>query len=147
MLFNLLPCGAVTYLKVVVLCVGLRTLTVMMKPFRMTLKNQKGETGRAIGRVCWGAATASNREMWWVHSWLLLIKGVDNSGVEVTCVFFYLTFRGKVGRGGFSLWMTMQWAITSLTWWEHPPPTCFLFFGCSVFTSARIWIVQTCVPG
>lgn len=31
---------------------GLRTLTVMMKLFRMTPKNQKGETGRATGRVC-----------------------------------------------------------------------------------------------
>lgn len=41
----------------------------------------------------------------------------ENSGVEVTDVFFFnVTFRGKVGRGGFSLWMTMQSVITSLTW-------------------------------
>lgn len=70
MLLDLLPCGAVTYLKPAVLRAGPTTMTVVTTPFRMILKNQKGETGRATGLACWGAATVSNREMWWVHSWL-----------------------------------------------------------------------------
>lgn len=52
MLLNLLLCGRVTYLKPVALRVRFRRVTVMMKPFRMTPRNQKGETGRATGRVC-----------------------------------------------------------------------------------------------
>lgn len=45
---------------------------------------------------------------------------------ECVCVCFCVSFRGRVGRGGFSLWMTMQSVITSLRWWECRHPHVFL---------------------
>lgn len=98
--------------------------TDLVKLFRMRVKRQRGERGRATGRVCWGAVTVSNRGMWWVSSYLELMrtvvvwKDVCGNGNAV-CV----SFRGRAGRGGFSLWMTMQSVISSLRWWgDNPPP-------------------------
>lgn len=56
-------CGVNSIVKMI-------TKTDLVKLFRMRVKRQRGERGRATGRVCWGAVTVSNRGMWWVSSYL-----------------------------------------------------------------------------
>lgn len=101
--------------------------TVMTKRFRMRAKSQRGRRGRAPGQAWWGAVTVSNREMWWVptHYWLAVCSRLKTARVETWNGFvsLCLPLRGRAGRGGFSLWMIMRSATTSLRWWRG-----FFFF-------------------
>lgn len=139
---NVAECGVNSIVKMI-------TKTDLVKLFRMRVKRQRGERGRATGRVCWGAVTVSNRGMWWVSSYLepmrtvVVWKDVCGNGNAV-CVCVCHVQRKSWKRRFFTLDDNAVSYFKSEMVRRTPlPPSICQFF----FSPTMCWVLCACLPG